>query len=609
MIKKTSLNLSQLVQNHRLGLWILLLVLTATILLFPVNLRYEYHAIESIYVFGDSLPLFSVLFYVWLGILLLLLFSKGRNSEWQRVALVCIFALVFFGFWAINTPTGGHWDELWQMGHIKYLQETGTIAPAHPNLSYFQFPALHLIASSLSQISGLGIFATRTLFLLFSGVLFAALLYLLFMKFLKNSYLSALAVLLLVQGSLFATPQGFWPGNTAFLLLVPLLMLLARDENRALETGTSMALIMLIFLAAFTISYLPAPACFVFVLVGIYLLQKVAKRSVIFSTTIVLVLTMFLAWPIYVATGFFEGLVEFIPTFVAGFMTPAERVVSASILVTPSPAWASSIKFFWLALIIGFGGILGIWNLVKARKLESIEVLETGGLLGVIVFFIVSFLATIGQGQGIRSLAYFPLFTIPIMLTFLSRFSRHDELSCQNTLFEDPGGSFNCNGFHRSVTHFGGWFRRHVFTLLIILFFVLSLPTLLIRQASVSSNAIYPYESSGGEFIESAYGAEELYLFSTVYMGIAYIYYVPEAHFIGMQPVTGAEDLWLGMNKSVDLFENYSNAIFVLSERFRQPPHQPAIMESTDPRWVEIVNRLAENNKIYDNGHIQIYEH
>ena len=610
MVKKASLNLSQVVQNHRLGLWILLLLLTALILLFPVRLRYEYHAIESVYAFGNNLPIFGILYYIWLATLLLLLFSKGRNSEWQRVALVCIFALVFFGFWAINTPTGGHWDHLWQMGHIKYILETGSIAPDHLNLNYFQFPGFHIAVSALSLISGLELFEIRIIYTIFSGVLFTALLYLLFVNLLKDSYLSSLSVLLLLLGSILGRQQGFWPGSLSFIfILLFLLILTGRHANRMPGMGIPMVVIMVILLAVLTITYLPGSACFIFILVGIYLLQKVAKRKVVALTTVALILVMFLAWSMYLATSFFEGLAEYIPTFVAGFITPAERVGSALTLVTPTPAWAISIKYFWLTLIIGFGGIIGICNLVEVKKMDTIEALETGGLLGVAGFLFVSFFAIPGQlGQGTRAMAYFPFFTIPIMLAFLSRFRRNDTISYQNPLLKEHRGINKYTGFRRILASFGGWFRRHIFTLLIILLFALSFPTFLIHRASSSSTAIYPYELSAGEFIELGYESKELNLFSDVYTCIMYTYYVPEAHLIGMQVVTGAEDLWQKMNKLVDDFENYGNAIFVLSERFRQPPHQPAIMESTDPKWVEIVNRLAENNKIYDNGQIETYE-
>ncbi len=596
-------------------------MLTATILLFPVHLRYEYHAIESIYIFGDKLPLFGILYYIWLAILLLLLFTKGRSSEWQRVALVCIFVLVFCGFWTIITPSGGHLDELWQMSHIKYLQETGNINLDQPNLGYFQFPALHLFNFSLSEISGLGIFETRVLYLVFSGMLSAALLYLLFVRLLKNPYLASLGVLLMVQGAIAVSRglEAFWPGNLAYLLFVALLILFSRRQDRAPGMGAPGALIMIILLAAFTMSYLPLPTYFIFILTGIYLLQKAANKSVVRPSTIVLLLVLSLTWQMYWSINQFSNLAGLIPNFLANFTQLEERAFAvgsgpgATALGESVPLWASSIKFFWLSLIFGLGTILGIWSLVKARRLDSSQVLETGGLLGVIFFSAFCFFAfPLGTGPYLRFFRYAPFFTIPIILRFLSGFSRHNELSQWNILPENPGGGSAPNAFRKSPANFGGRFGGYAITLLVILFFALSFPTFLIQHNVICSKYVYPYDLSSGEFLESTYEGEELSIFSE-YGAYTYTYYVTEAHFHIMaspEATAGKEGLLLKVNQLMDGFElsREGDVIWVFSERFRQPPHSPAIIEPTDPGWVEFTDRLAENNRIYDNGYIEIYE-
>lgn len=608
-------SLLRVVRNHRFALWVLLILLTATILLFPLHLHYEYHVIESAYVFGDKLPLFGTIYYIWLAILLLLLFSSSRSDEWQRLALVCVFALVFFGIWIINTPNGDHPDVLWQLGHIKYLQKTGKIPLAHPNLGYFQFPGFHLTGLSLSQISGLGIFETKTLFLLFNGVLLAAILYLLSVKALKNSYLASLAVLLIIQGApQVAQRQTFWPGNLSFIFLIILLILLTKDKDRGLETETLVsALITIILLAAFTITYLPTPTFFLFILAGIYVLQKVAKKSIVHSLTIALFLTMFLAWQMY-WLRISESFAGLITNFASGLMNPEERLLLSlqpgeAYLGGVTPLWASLTRILWLVLIFGFGGIIGIWNLIKVRKLNSIEVLETGGLLGVSVFGIICALTFTWETQWLRFVWLAPLFTVPIILRFLSDFSSHNGLTCENTLHKNRG--FDSKRFRRRVINFGSWFRRHVFILLIILSFVLSLPTFLSHSSIFYTSAVYSYERKAGEFLESAYGAGELDFFSTETTKIKYSGYLPEAlfHFSpAPQLATNREELWQKMNHLVDDFGSRKrNAIFVLTEEFMLPPGHPAAIEPFDPRWVEILNRLAGNDIIYDNEHIEIY--
>ena len=100
-------------------------------------------------------------------------------------------------------------------------------------------------------------------------------------------------------------------------------------------------------------------------------------------------------------------------------------------------------------------------------------------------------------------------------------------------------------------------------------------------------------------------------IFTEPYVAYPIGYYIREAHFhptpLPWEMASG-EELWPGI-LAVD-FENssYPNAIFVFSERLAQFWKGPPLIEKTDPRWLNFMNRLSENNKFYDNGHIAIYE-
>lgn len=602
MIKKASLNLPVLARNHRLGLWILLLLLTAAILLFPVRLKFEYHAVESLYIFGDNLLLFAVVYCLWLASLLLLLFT--RNNEWQRVSLVSIFALVFFGFWVINAPSGGYADGLVNMGHVRYLEQAGRIAVEHTLLAYFQFPGLHLTALSLSQISGLDIFVTRPLLLLFSRILFTVMLYVLFAKSLKNSHLASLAVLLLLQGSMMFSRTGFHPGVTAILFFTILLILLLTVRgDRAPGIAVPATVVMLISFAALTVTYIPISVFFIFVLAGIYVLQKLSGKSLVSGSIIILCLTVFFAWEMYWATRTFTGMVGHVQYFIAAFTNPLERLLplfgtATARLGETVPLWVSLTRGFWLAFIFVFGTILGIRNLFRVKRLDVTETMENGGLWGVLIFSVICILAFPSGTQGHRLLMYTPLFTVPIIMRFLSGSSRQSELS-QSTRFG------------KGLSNSWGWFRRHVFTLLLILFFILSFPTFLVNHSNVSTTVVHNYELSAGEFVEATYEAKPLHFFSDIITVYTNVYYVPDANF--SHPwhhwdIADEEELWLDINRLMDRFENSGgNSIFVLSEKFTQPFRSISVIEPTDPRWREFVNRLSQDDKIYDNGHTQIY--
>jgi hypothetical protein len=99
------LHLPQLRGNFRLGVWCLLCILTLLIFLYPAHLNYQYAIIQSLDIF-PHLQLFSILFTVWFGMILALLFfreRKQRVQEWENIALLGIFILVFSGIWVSLT--------------------------------------------------------------------------------------------------------------------------------------------------------------------------------------------------------------------------------------------------------------------------------------------------------------------------------------------------------------------------------------------------------------------------------------------------------------------------------------------------------------------------
>jgi len=61
--------LAQLKRSYGLSVWLLLTLLTAALLLYPVHLEPVYRPVQSPYIF-DNFPLFASIYYAWIGILL-----------------------------------------------------------------------------------------------------------------------------------------------------------------------------------------------------------------------------------------------------------------------------------------------------------------------------------------------------------------------------------------------------------------------------------------------------------------------------------------------------------------------------------------------------------
>jgi hypothetical protein len=573
-------------RNHRFALWLLLILLTVAIFAFPVHLTLEYHPIQSTYIF-DNLPLFGALYSLWVLVLLLLLFARtsGGKNDWEKLALICVFTLVFLNFWTIITPYG-RFEDLNHIAHTKYLQEEGEIPLGHPNLS-FDFPGIHLIATSVSQITGLGIFAIRTLLLLLHGLLLSTLLYVLFTRSLRSVYAAPLAVLLMIQGNIMLSSlYMFFPMNFGLIFVAAILMLLNRRELALFET-TQDRPIMIILFAAATVTHIATAMVILFLLAGIYVMQKLGKENLVNWSTITLCVVIFLAWQCYWAFRTFGGLVGFFPHFVEllfhGELLRYFLVVGEATLGEGVPLWANITRAFWLVLLFGFGSILALRNLVRVKKLSLLEKKEIWGLLGVAMLGIATFVILPGHAYIYRFITYAAFFTVPLVLRFL----------------------LNLN------------YRKWGFTLLLMLFIALSFPTFLVHNGRISIDAFYRYEFSAGEFLEKSYSKGEQL---TVFCGRAALtinlYYMPDAYFRTEPDVMvlgGEVGLWHAMEELITSFENSrgvqdTHSIFIFSRRLIVPYEHLLAIEPTHPKWEELLDRLTQTNKIYDNGFVQLYK-
>lgn len=585
-------NLTWIRGLNRVLLWVLLIALTALLLLFPVHLINEYHPIQAPYLF-DNLPLFGTLFCLWMLLLLLLLFSKRDENRltWGNLTLASIFALVFLGFWVVITPYGSSADGIYNMGHVRYLGETGSIAVGHQSLGYFDFPGMHLLVSALSQTCGLGIFESATVFLIFNAMLFSALLYILFVKTLKSNHLGLLGVLLIIVGSVLIVDDitDFYPRALGFTLLAGFLVMLNRSENTLFGTTVSDTLLMIILFVAITISYFVVSFLALLVLLGIYGVQLIAKdrKASAIITTITLLLVMVLSWEIYWTWHTFNSLAGFLPKvmedlFSGEFLTMVLTLAPANVGAR-LPIWASVTRLFWWALL-GLATILGLHNLFRARRLTLMEKIETGGLLGILLLTALGLFATERGTQFARYLLYAPLFCAPILLRFLFKS--------------------------------GNWGRRSL-VVLTVLVFALSLPTFLSSVNTVSTDAIYAYECASGEFLEShSYEqGKNIIVYRTTDSSTSWAaYYIPNALRKGIGPLGyyDVDELWQEVDKLVTDFQNpgpvlEKQKVFVISEKSTNVFQHLLDIPPDHPGWEELRQRLSITNVIYNNGHVQIF--
>ena len=578
---------------NRLALWILLLLLTASILLFPVHLTLEYRAIQSTDIF-DNLPLFGTLFYVWLLSLLLLIFSGKPKPglDLEKMALVCISSLVFLAFWVIILPYG-RLDFLQNSSVVKTIQEAGMIPVG--KLMYLDYPASHLIILSLSDTTGLDIFQTANLFLILNAVIFSSLLYLFFSKLLHNSSIAAFCAILLMLGNqLLARAYTFWPGIISLDLLLALMIVLIRGKGSLLEKPRD-RIMALIFLSAATTMYFQTSILFPLILVGIYLTQKGVHQVRLTFTTMALSFVLPLAWLIYWTVITFPKLVNFGDSFIkdlvsGNFLSWIPFLYQANVSEA-FPLWANAIRLFWWALIFGLGTVLVLKQLFHRNRLTINERFIAGGLVGVIIFTIGTTLNTPGGERFVHFLQYAGFFTIPALVA--------------------------------SSLSTGKRIKRYGFILLVIVYLVISLPTFLVSNNKISTDKVYPHEIAYCKFLERSFGTGEGLTISNPAAGEDY--YLPDASLKAgsFWSLTEVEMYWQSKNDA--LFEFLlarpagTNVVFIMNDRVKAAVDYTYGIKPTDTHWQQLEQSLQSANividnkslqgpdRIYDNSYINVY--
>ena len=589
--------LSVFTGSNRLLIWILEIMLTCIILLFPTHLHYEYHPVQSPYVF-DNLPLFSVIFAIWLGLLLLLLFTTKTKvkGNWEGLALVVVFSLVFLGFWGILTPDRQA-DGIWNLATVGYIVSSGTVAP-HANVGYLDFPGIHILAAALSQVTGFSIYISAVVILIVFALLLSSLLYLLFSKTIEDPRLAGFAVLLAIQGNWTQSLSAFfWPRYIGLIFLVIFLVLLNRKADTVIGTMQDRILI-IILLAAVTVSYFVTSMTFFFILLGILLVQLVSRSHVkdreitgtypgvmVDWSSIIFFLMIPLMWELYYAVNFFGTIAQWIPGFVkdmaGGELFSGVLQVAGANFGGSVPMWANVTRWFWLFFIYGLGGILALVSLFRIRKLNLTEKVAIGGLIGIIVVGVIGLFLSPGGTEAQRILMYAPFFLLPIIFCYFLKLKER--------------------------------IRNYALILMFIIFFTLSFPTFLANNSRIVTDAYYPYDYASGEFMESKFGTGQgLAIFGVADTELPLVY-------AGVRDATYYAT-WATIKNKIDMWQQIGNLMiswgystgqnnmFILSQRGMGVFQRSFGVSVNDPGWSQLEQQLSGSNLIYNSTYVIIYQ-
>jgi hypothetical protein len=545
-----------------------------------------YHPIQSPYLFGDNLIFFGVLFYVWFCLLLLLVFTgkAEAKTDWEKLSLVVIASLVFLVFWVIILPYG-RLDYFGFAGLSNIITESGRIPTGASRAMYWDFPAMFLTGSGIVQVTRLVTFDGINFFVSLFGPIIAGLLYLLFTKIIKNNAIAAFASILAVMGNmLLADGYTFHPFYPSLVLLLAFLLVLIEGTNVRLGTMRQ-TLIILVLLAATTITYFQTSIVFVGILLGCYLVQRLSKKSTIGFSAIILFLIVPLAWEMYCTFHTFDMLTSFLSqimqnleggTFLQWFLFLGKTNIGVTI-----PLWATTVRLVWWLFIYGAGTIAGLMLLLKPKNLNTSGVLVTGGLLAAIVLTAVATILAPGGQRFTVYLLFAFLFTIPPLIYF----------------FIKPGR-----------------IRKFGFMFIVILSFALSFPSFLANNGNIETESVYSYEVSSSQFLNYLYGSGAgLTIYEQIGVGTEQ-YYLPDAVAFGGQvwsPISKEELLQIHSDQlSGFLYPSKDERVFLTNNRMEISAEYSWGINPNDPFWQQMEQRLEDSNanRIYNNGYVQIWE-
>jgi hypothetical protein len=154
--------------------------------------------------------------------------------------------------------------------------------------------------------------------------------------------------------------------------------------------------------------------------------------------------------------------------------------------------------------------------------------------------------------------------------------------------------------------------KKYAFTFIFASLLIFSFPTFLTNADTFCAVRIYSQELQTGMFINSIYERGDdinLYSYSPVLQFATF--YAPESHIITGPEAYGLEEeeMWSAFYGVLDRFHNplHSSNLFVNSIKAKLQYWEYQKVSPDDPKWAKFDESLLQDNKVYENGLIQLY--
>jgi hypothetical protein len=472
------------------------------------------------------------------------------------------------------------------MAEVNYILETGKIPPGgHPNLTYFDFPGLHLVDLAVGYTTGMDLFLATHVYLLASGLTFTLVLYVAFLRLMGTPSLAALTFILAVVSSkvLGAVFNQFHPINLATNYIV-LFFLLVTTGGLGKFQGRRSSILFLVLALAAAVEYLFTPVFFSMVLLSCYFLYRTPKPPENVSLGIVgLPLVLFLFWFAYGTVWSFPVNVGALPQIMHeflhfGWLLPTEQLLAAN-LGPRYPWWGNLATLFWWSSVFGVGTLFLLRQLPSFEKATGPRRMELAVFAGTLATIAIGSVTTSGAVHGgfSRYVWVAPLSLAPAVVDILTRVR-----------------------------------QRAISVAYVLVGMSLTLPTFLTHADTLSSSRTYLHELAAGQFIASAYSNNQgVRLFGLPDVPVFSLVYKPDAPFKVAIDVYGATEAqaWSSLQRLVEDFRTSSpdDSLAVVIPKGRAVFMERLGIPTDHPNWQILEERLSVANGIYQNGGVRLY--
>ena len=399
-------------------------LLSFLILEYPMKYFYSFSQVESLNVIVQA-PLFTAIYSIWIVTYVGISFVAKKLSSVIITLVIVIFSVTSNLLTYEMAPLGLDHNYFITNAVASYISDFHHIpVPPPSQLWYLSYPGLMILTSLMKEL----VFsypATEAVLESAIYIIIGLSVYLISLKLISDVRIAALAV-----PSFFSLSLGtqliilFFPATMGFALLAVSFFMLFSAPN-----STKRSLVIIILMAAMTVTHFFDPLIFLTVLVSIAFFSRLTKRVLqILPVQVSMISFIFFAgYFLFVSVLVAHNLILSVEHSIWQLLTDFSVSYASQVVVVNSlsvPLWASVTRYFDLVAMSILGSVAAIMFLITARKRDDRLLWYSEGTIGILAIGLIAFAASISSGGGdlIAAADWVTLLSIPMALFVLSKY-------------------------------------------------------------------------------------------------------------------------------------------------------------------------------------------